>query len=239
MSTELEGLRVLVVDDATNGADLLSGLLTSEGYEVRTVRNGGEALASFGERRPDLIVTRLARTPMHAIELCRRIRAASYVPIIVVSEEAGGRSKVEALDSGADDYVVSPFDAGELLARVRAVLRRRTTAGEQPEPPGAFDAGDFRIDLLRRRVLVRATEVRLTPKEFDLFTFMAKRPQRVIPHAMLLDAVWGPGARERTEYLRVFMGQLRAKLEERPSAPRYLITEPWVGYRFNPVADES
>jgi two-component system KDP operon response regulator KdpE len=235
MPTEFEGSRVLVVDDRPTAADVLSDLLAGEGYDVRTVRNGRDALASFSEERPDLIVTHLARTPVNATELCRRVRAASNVPIMVVSQEGAGRSKIEALDSGADDYVVSPFDTGELLARIRAVLRR--TAGEPAEPPGAFDAGDFRIDLLRRRVHVRASEVRLTPKEFDLFTFMAKRPQRVIPHAMLLDAVWGPAARERPEYLRVFMGQLRAKLEERPSEPRYLITEPRVGYRFNPVAD--
>jgi len=138
---------------------------------------------------------------------------------------------VEALDSGADDYVTKPFGIDELLARVRAALRRGSSA--EPEV-ASFDAGDFRIDLDRRRVIARGQEIRLTPKEFDLFIYMARHPNRVITHRTLLEAVWGEASQEQPEYLRVFMGQLRKKLEPDPSNPRYLVTEPWVGYRFNP-----
>ena len=141
------------------------------------------------------------------------------------------RTKVEALDSGADDYVTKPFGADELLARVRATLRRSGT----PLEGAALDVGDFRIDLDGRRVHIRGSDVRLTPKEFDLFVYMARHPNRVITHRTLLEAVWGEASQEQPEYLRVFMGQLRKKLEADPSNPRYLVTEPWVGYRFNPA----
>jgi two-component system KDP operon response regulator KdpE len=153
----------------------------------------------------------------------------SSVPIIVLSVKGEERTKVEALDAGADDYVTKPFGMDELLARVRAALRR----GGEPDVE-AFDAGDFRIDLGSRRVHARGQEVRLTPKEFELFVHMARHPNRVITHRALLEAVWGEASQEQPEYLRVFMGQLRKKLEPDPSNPRYLVTEPWVGYRFNP-----
>ena len=152
------------------------------------------------------------------------------VPIIVLSVKGEERTKVEALDSGADDYVTKPFGIDELMARVRAALRR---AGVESDL-ASFDVGDFRIDLEARRVHVRGSEVRLTPKEFDLFVYMARHPNRAITHRTLLEAVWGEASQEQPEYLRVFMGQLRKKLEPDPSQPRYLVTEPWVGYRFNP-----
>jgi two-component system KDP operon response regulator KdpE len=164
--------------------------------------------------------------------LCRRIRAVSSVPIIVLSVKGEERTKVEALDSGADDYVTKPFGTDELLARVRAALRR---SGAAPEEVLSFEAGNFRIDLDARRVHIRGQEVRLTPKEFDLFVYLARHPNRVLTHRTLLEAVWGEASQEQPEYLRVFMGQLRKKLEEDPSNPRYLVTEPWVGYRFNPA----
>ena len=154
------------------------------------------------------------------------------MPIIVLSVKGEERTKVEALDSGADDYVTKPFGMDELLARVRAALRRAGGSAE-PDTP-AVEAGDFRIDLEARRVNARGQEIRLTPKEFDLFVYMARHPNRVITHRTLLEAVWGEASMEQPEYLRVFMGQLRKKLEPDPSAPRYLVTEPWVGYRFNP-----
>jgi two-component system KDP operon response regulator KdpE len=141
------------------------------------------------------------------------------------------RTKVEALDSGADDYVTKPFGIDELLARVRAALRR---GGGEPEV-ASFEVGDFKVDLEGRRVHAHGNEVRLTPKEFDLFVYMARHPNRVIRHRALLGAVWGEASEEQPEYLRVFMGQLRKKLESDPSHPRYLVTEPWVGYRFNPT----
>jgi two-component system KDP operon response regulator KdpE len=170
---------------------------------------------------------------MDGVELCRRIRELSSVPIIVLSVKGDERQKVEALDSGADDYVTKPFGMDELMARVRAALRRSGGAGGTEEQ-ASFGAGDFRIDMDARRVHTQGREVRLTPKEFDLFVYMARHPSRVLTHAALLEAVWGQASQEQPEYLRVFMGQLRKKLEPDPSNPRYLVTEPWVGYRFNP-----
>ena len=177
------------------------------------------------------MITDLYMPHMDGVELCRRIRAMSSVPIIVLSVKGEERTKVEALDSGADDYVTKPFGIDELLARVRAALRaergparsrrrsRPAISGSTSRPGASTSAG---------------SEVRLTPKEFDLFVYMARHPNRVLTHRTLLEAVWGEASQEQPEYLRVFMGQLRKKLEPDPSNPRYLVTEPWVGYRFNP-----
>jgi len=230
MTTANEKSRVLVVDDEPQITRVLRTVLTSQGYHVRTAGEGEAALTSFGEFRPELVITDLYMPHMDGLELCRRIRAMSNVPIIVLSVKGEERTKVEALDSGADDYVTKPFSIDELMARVRAALRRAGGEGEV----ASFDAGDFRIDLEARRVHVRGGEVRLTPKEFELFVYMARHPNRVLTHRTLLEAVWGEASQEQPEYLRVFMGQLRKKLEPDPSNPRYLVTEPWVGYRFNP-----
>ena len=230
MATTADKSRVLVVDDEPQITRVLRTVLTSQGYQVRTAGEGESALLSFNEWRPELVITDLYMPRMDGVELCRRIRAVSTVPIIVLSVKGEERTKVEALDSGADDYVTKPFGIDELLARVRAALRR---AGVDSDL-ASFDVGDFRIDLEARRVHVRDNEVRLTPKEFDLFVYMARHPNRVITHRTLLEAVWGEASQEQPEYLRVFMGQLRKKLEPDPSNPRYLVTEPWVGYRFNP-----
>lgn len=224
--------RVLVVDDEPQITRVLRTVLTGQGYQVRTAGEGESALEDFAEWRPELVITDLYMPHMDGVELCRRIRAVSTVPIIVLSVKGEERTKVEALDSGADDYVTKPFGIDELLARVRAALRRGRTTDE-PET-ASFDAGDFRIDMAGRRVHVGGNEVRLTPKEFDLFVYMARHPNRVLTHRTLLEAVWGEASQEQPEYLRVFMGQLRKKLEPDPSTPRYLVTEPWVGYRFNP-----
>ena len=230
MDTTADKSRVLVVDDEPQITRVLRTVLTSQGYQVRTAGEGESALLSFNEWRPELVITDLYMPRMDGVELCRRIRAVSSVPIIVLSVKGEERTKVEALDSGADDYVTKPFGIDELMARVRAALRR---AGVESDL-ASFDVGDFRIDLEARRVHVRGSEVRLTPKEFDLFVYMARHPNRVITHRTLLEAVWGEASQEQPEYLRVFMGQLRKKLEPDPSQPRYLVTEPWVGYRFNP-----
>jgi len=229
-TTTTDKSRVLVVDDEPQITRVLRTVLTSQGYQVRTAGEGESALSSFNEWRPELVITDLYMPHMDGIELCRRIRAISNVPIIVLSVKGEERAKVEALDSGADDYVTKPFGTDELMARVRAALRRAGGEGDS----GSFDAGDFRVDLEGRRVHVRGNEVRLTPKEFDLFVYMARHPNRVLTHRTLLEAVWGEASQEQPEYLRVFMGQLRKKLEPDPSTPRYLVTEPWVGYRFNP-----
>ena len=230
MATTTDSSRVLVVDDEPQITRVLRTVLTSQGYQVRTAAEGEAALANFAEFRPELVITDLYMPHMDGVELCKRIRAVSAVPIIVLSVKGEERTKVEALDSGADDYVTKPFGIDELLARVRAALRR----GGGDTEMASFEAGEFRVDLEGRRVHARGNEVRLTPKEFELFVYMARHPNRVITHRTLLEAVWGEASQEQPEYLRVFMGQLRKKLEPDPSNPRYLVTEPWVGYRFNP-----
>ena len=226
-----EKSRVLVVDDEPQITRVLRTVLTSHGYQVRTAAEGESAFASFRDWNPELVITDLYMPHMSGLELCRKIRALSSVPIIVLSVKGEEKTKVEALDSGADDYVTKPFGMDELMARVRAALRRGTG---DPTEESSFEAGDFRIDLDARRVHAHGHEIRLTPKEFDLFVYMARHPNRVIPHSALLEAVWGEASQEQPEYLRVFMGQLRKKLEPDPSNPRHLVTEPWVGYRFNP-----
>jgi two-component system KDP operon response regulator KdpE len=231
MATTTDQAKVLVVDDEPQITRVLRTVLTSQGYQVRTAAEGEAALANFSEWHPELVITDLFMPRMDGLELTRRVRAVSAVPIIVLSVKGDERAKVEALDLGADDYVTKPFGTDELLARVRAALRRSPgTAADVP----SFDVGDFRVDLEGRRVHIHGNEVRLTPKEFDLFVYMARHPNRVITHRTLLEAVWGEASQEQPEYLRVFMGQLRKKLEPDPSTPRYLVTEPWVGYRFNP-----
>src|SRR5262249_20651483 len=201
----------------------------------RTEAEGRNALKSVREWRPELVITDLRMKPMNGLELCRHIRAASDVPIIVVSGENGEWSKVAALDSGADDYVVKPFATSELLARVRAALRRRPGGDSASDSAGSLAAGEFRIDLDSHRVYIREREVRLTPKEFELLVFLARRAHQVVPYARLLSAVWGVEWADHRNYLRGFMRQPRPKLEANPSRPRYPLTEPWVGYRFSPV----
>ena len=204
---------MLVVDDEPQITRVLRTVLSSQGYQVRTAAEGEAALANFKEWRPELVITDLYMPHMDGVELCRRIRAMSSVPIIVLSVKGEERTKVEALDCGADDYVTKPFGIDELLARVRAALRR----SRRRRRVASFEVGDFRVDLERRRVHAHGHEVRLTPKEFDLFVYMARHPNRVITHATLLEAVWGEASQEQPEYLRVFMGQLRKKLEPDPS----------------------
>jgi two-component system KDP operon response regulator KdpE len=229
----MEQSRVLVVDDEPQITRVLRTVLSSQGYDVHTAAEGESALSDFRSWSPELVITDLYMPHMDGVELCRRIREVSSVPIIVLSVKGEERSKVEALDSGADDYVTKPFGMDELMARVRAALRR---SGGTPasQENASFEEGDFRVDMDARRVHTQGREVRLTPKEFDLFVYMARHPNRVLTHAQLLEAVWGEASQEQPEYLRVFMGQLRKKLEPDPSNPRYLVTEPWVGYRFNP-----
>src|SRR5829696_7703513 len=205
--------RVLVVDDEPQITRVLRTVLSSQGYQVETAAEGEAALATFATFRPELVITDLYMPHMDGVELCRRIRAVSGVPIIVLSVKGEERTKVEALDSGADDYVTKPFGIDELLARVRAALRR---SGGDTEV-SSLEAGEFLIDFDGRRVHVRGNEIRLTPKEFDLFVYMARHPNRVITHRTLLEAVWGEASQEQPEYLRVFMGQLRKKLEPDPS----------------------
>lgn len=220
---------VLIVDDP-HVATPVANALTSRGYAVRTVTEARHALTDIHAGRADLVITDLHIAGTDGLELCRRVRETSNVPIIVVSSRRDSGTEVAALDSGADDFVGKPFATEALLARVRAALRRCPEHSDTP----VLEIGAFNIDFHDRRVRVHGQSVRLTPKEFDLFVYMARHPDRVLPHKSLLGAVWGEAFENQAEYLRVFVGQLRKKFETDSSNPRYLLTEPWVGYRFNP-----
>ena len=224
--------RILIVDDERQITRVLSRGLSTKGYDVHVAADGEAALQTFSDWRPDLIVTDLSMPNMNGLELCRRLRAFSDVPIIVLSVKGDERAKVEALDAGADDYVTKPFGIDELLARIRASLRRAP-----PSADGANDvlaAGDFSIQLKERKLKVKDQDVHLTPKEYDLMVYLMSHPGRVLTHHALLGAVWGGNYTEQPEYLRVFIGQLRKKIEADPANPKYILTEPWIGYRFNP-----
>jgi two-component system KDP operon response regulator KdpE len=223
---------ILVVDDEPQITRVLKTTLSSQGYRTRTAADGKEALQAMKDWTPDLVITDLRMPNMDGLALCRHIREESQIPIIVLSVKGEEKTKVEALDAGADDYVTKPFNINELLARVRAGLRR-VTAARQPEAQ-LIEIGDFQIDLERHTVLVKNRDVHLTPKEFDLMVHLARNPGKVITHRALLSAVWGANSVEQPEYLRVFVGHLRKKLEGDDNGPRYIVTEPWLGYRFEP-----
>lgn len=226
--------RILIVDDESQIARVLRTGLKTHGYDVRVAADGVSALETFSDWQPDLVVTDLAMPNMDGLDLCRRLRAISQLPIIVLSVRGEEKIKVEALDAGADDYVTKPFGMDELLARVRAQLRRATTPPMTEASSAVLEVGDFRIDPDARRVFVRETEVHLTPKEYELLLHFVRHAGKVLTHRTLLSAVWGGNYTEQGEYLRVFVGQLRKKIEPNPSTPRYILTEPWIGYRFNP-----
>jgi two-component system KDP operon response regulator KdpE len=227
-----EKRNILVVDDEPQITRVLKTTLASHGYSIRTARDGDEAVQLMKDWSPDLVITDLRMPNMDGLALCRHVRAKSEVPIIVLSVRGEERSKVEALDAGADDYVTKPFGIEELLARVRANLRRAPAA--ENGQATLIELGDFRIDLAAHKVAVRGCEVHLTPKEFDLLLYLARHSGKVVTHRALLSAIWGGQSTEQVEYLRVFVGQLRKKLEPEVSSPRYIVTEPWVGYRFEP-----
>jgi len=227
-----ERAHILVVDDEPQITRVLRTTLSAQGYDIRVANDGEMALEIMKDWAPHLIITDLVMPNLDGVELCRRVRTFSEVPIIVLSVRGQEQHKVGALDAGADDYVTKPFSMNELLARVRANLRRAPKA--EPEGREVIDVGDFRIDLATREVLVAGRDVKLTPKEFDLLVYMAEHPNRVVAHRSLLAAVWGDTSTEQPEYLRVFIGQLRKKIEPDPAEPKYLLTERWVGYRFEP-----
>jgi two-component system, OmpR family, KDP operon response regulator KdpE len=232
MSTAEQKRNILVVDDEAQITRVLKTTLSAQGYGIRTAPDGEQALLEMQTWLPDLIITDLRMPNMDGLELCRKVRSQSRIPIIVLSVKGEEAIKVECLDAGADDYVTKPFRVNELLARVRAALRRNS-ASEESEAP-VIDIGDFHIDIPGRRVEVQKREVHLTPKEFEVLAYLARHPDKVVTHRALLAAVWGPNSVEQTEYLRVCVGHLRKKLEPDDSAPRYILTEPWVGYRFEP-----
>jgi two-component system, OmpR family, KDP operon response regulator KdpE len=224
--------KILVVDDEPQITRVLRTSLSSNGYEVSVANDGESALRLVEEWKPDLIITDLSMPGMTGIELTENVRDRSQVPIIVLSVRGEDKSKIEALDKGADDYVTKPFSINELLARIRANLRRANLEKE-PQTTEPIELGDFRIDLQTRIVSVAGKDVHLTPKEFDLLVYLARHAEKVITHSVLLKAVWGPQSVQQPEYLRVFINQLRNKIEPEDS-PRYILTEPWVGYRFRP-----
>jgi two-component system, OmpR family, KDP operon response regulator KdpE len=221
--------RILVVDDEPNILGTLAPLLRARGYEVHTAINARTALEIVDREKPDLIVLDLGLPDIDGVEVCRQIRESLNVPVVVLSARGAEGDKVRALDVGADDYVTKPFGAEEFLARIRAALRR----SDAPSPPSEpIVRGGLTIDRERFRVLRDGEEVRLTPKEFELLTFLAQRPGRVLTHRAILKAIWGPNAVDQPEHLRVLIGALRKKIEANPSTPVYILTEPWVGYRF-------
>ena len=225
--------RILVIDDEFQITRVLKRSLGAHRYDVRTASDGESGMDLFRDFHPDLVITDLSMPEMSGIEVCRAIRKASDIPIIVLSVRGDESVKVQALDAGADDYITKPFGMNELLARVRASLRRGPA---EPEPQDVVEVGDFRLDNTKRIVAVNGTEVHLTPKEFELLGYLIEHHDRVITHRTLLAKIWGSDYTEQTEYLRVFIGTLRKKIEPTPSKPRYILTEPWVGYRFVPAA---
>ena len=222
--------RILLVDDEAGIQRAVGPLLRSRGYDVEIAGTGAEALAMFERRPAALIVLDLGLPDTEGTEVCRRIRAKSDVPIIVLSARGAEADKVNALDIGADDYFTKPFGPEELLARVRVALRRLEPGDGQDT--GIVRAGPLTIDYDRRRVIRDATEIRLTPKEFDLLSLLARNHDRVLTHRTILKAVWGPNAVEQPEHLWTLIAQLRKKIEHDPANPQYLLSEPWVGYRF-------
>lgn len=226
--------RILIADDEPQITRVLRTGLTTRGYEVRVAADGESALDTFNDWHPDLVITDLSMPNMDGIELCGRLRLISQVPIVVLSVKGEEKVKVEALDAGADDYVTKPFGIEELLARVRAALRRAPSTST--EDTLVLDEGDFHLDFETRGVSVKGRDIHLTPKEFELLAYLIRHAGKVLTHRKLLTAIWGGNYAEQTEYLRVFIGQLRKKVERDPATPRYILTEPWIGYRFDPGA---
>ena len=222
-------VRVLVVDDEPNILAAMQPMLAARGYAVAVAMSGQAALAAIAREVPDVVVLDLGLPDMDGIEVCRLIREEQATPIIVLSARGAEADKVRALDAGADDYVTKPFGPEELLARVRAALRRAEPASSAP---ARLVRGDLSIDREGHRVTRDGLEIRLTPKEMDLLLVLATRPGRVLTQRALLKAVWGPYAVDQPQQLRVLVGSLRKKIEPEPANPRYVVTEPWVGYRF-------
>ncbi len=223
--------RILIVDDEQQITVVLRSGLNKHGYDVRVANEGQAALELFNAWTPDLVITDLSMPNMNGLKLCQELRSKSSLPIIVLSVKNDEETKVAALDIGADDYVTKPFGMGELLARVRATLRRSPAPSLETT---VLEEGDFCVDLESREVRVAGKEIRLSPKEFDLLTFFIRNAGKVLTHRKLLANIWGGNYTDQTEYLRVFVRHLRKKIEPDPAKPRYILTEPWVGYRFLP-----
>jgi len=226
----MSGARVLVVDDEPEVRRALRTSLGGRGYDVQLAANAEEALAEFGRHRPDLVLLDLQLPDSSGLEVCEQIREQSDVPIIILSVQGDEPTKVRALDLGADDYVAKPFGMDELLARMRAALRRG--GGARPAGEAIIEQGELRIDLERREVIVGGQPAHLRPKEYEMLRYLAANAGKLITHRMLLREVWGAEYEDARPYLHVHVGQLRRKIEPNPAQPIYLLTEPGVGYRF-------
>lgn len=223
--------RILIVDDDPQIRRVLRTMLIAQEYEVADARDGQEALEKMSQGRFDLVILDMNMPVLDGLETCRTIRATSDTAIVMLTVRNTESDKVEALDAGADDYIAKPFSAPELLARIRAALRRVPQSPDNR--PETLKLGDVEIDFVQRRVTTGLKQLHLTPKEFDLLQYFATHPNVPLSHARLLQSVWGPDYGEEVEYLRVFVNQLRKKIEKNPSKPKFIVTEPWLGYRFN------
>lgn len=221
---------ILLVDDEVSIQRAMTPLLRSQGYDVSVAATGRDALDAVSRDRPDLIILDLGLPDMNGVDVCRAVREQAETPILILSARGTEKDKVSALDQGADDYVTKPFGTDELMARVRAALRR--SPGRDQAVEGRIERAGLTLDFNRRRVYRDGLEIRLTPKEFDLLTLLFRHAGRVLTHGAILKTVWGPNAVGQPEHLRVLVQQLRKKIEPDPANPRYVLTEPWVGYRF-------
>lgn len=228
-------VQILLVDDEVAIQRAMAPMLRSRGYDVVVASTGREAIEVFEREKPDLVILDLGLPDVDGQEICRRIRERSETPILILSARGAEPDKVAALDQGADDYVTKPFGPEELIARVRAALRR--SLGREQTLHGKLQRGDLTMDFDRRRVHRGGAEIRLTPKEFELLTLLVTHAGRVLTHRAVLKAIWGPHSVEQPEHLRVLIGQLRKKIEPDPAHPQYVLTEPWVGYRFAEEAE--
>ena len=235
-NTNGDGVRVLVVDDEPAIRRYLRVSLMAHGHTVFEAATGQDAVAAVSAQRPDLVILDLGLPDLSGIEVTRLLREWSQIPIIIVSVNELETDKIAALDAGADDYVTKPFSMGELLARIRTSLRHRLAA--QTDQP-VFESGNLKVDLSKRQVLVDGREVRLTPTEYELLRVLVVHAGRVVTHQQLLREVWGPADVDQTQYLRVYVAQLRQKIEADPACPQHLLTEPGVGYRLRSRHDEG
>jgi len=224
-------IRILIVDDELSIIKFLRATLKAENYEVLTAMDGAEALQNIEMELPDLVILDIMMPKIDGFEVCRRLREWSQIPIIMLSARGDEGDKVKCLELGADDYITKPFGASELVARVRAVLRRTKAARVIPTQP-SFTSGDIKINFVERRVTVAEREVKLTPTEYNLLQELVLNVNKVLTHSMLLGKVWGPEYGGEREYLRVFIGRLRRQLEPKPENPKYIISIPGVGYQF-------